>query len=186
MDLYPQGFLQTDADCRVIYANETAMRDETVNVESGQLSVRSPRGNNTLREAIHRMTKDVHGRMRRLDVRRPSDGAPYRLLLMPVPRSRDATAGENQPAVSILVIDVSSSSKPDPAMLGELFSLTPAEARFTSCLVSGSSVEEISVEFGVTRETVRTHLRRVLGKTNTRRQGELISVVLRSIPFPRV
>jgi DNA-binding CsgD family transcriptional regulator len=186
MDLYPQGFLQTDADCRVIYANETARSDETVTVESGQLLVGSPRGNNALREAMHEVTSDVHGRMRRLDVRRPSDGAPYRLLLMPVPRSRDATAGENQPAVSILVIDVNSASKPDPAMLGELFSLTPAEARFTSCLVSGLSVEEISVQLGVTRETARTHLRRVLSKTQTKRQGELISLVLRSIPFPRV
>jgi DNA-binding CsgD family transcriptional regulator len=186
MDLYPQGFLQTDADCRVIYANETARGNDTLTVESGQLQLQSSRGNHALRKAILKMSGDVHGRLRRLDVARDAGEAPYRLLLMPVPKSRDATAGENQPAVSILMIDLNSSAKPDPGMLGELFSLTPAESRFTSCLVTGFSVEEISKQLGITRETARTHLRRVLGKTHTRGQGELISLVLRSIPFPRV
>ncbi len=186
MDLYPQGFLQTDADCRVIYANETARSDETLNFESGQFRVRSPHADSALRKAIRTMSSDVHGRLRRLDFARDTGEAPYRLLLMPFPKSHDATAGENQPAVSILMIDLNSASKPDPGMLAELFSLTPAESRFTSCLVSGFSVEEISVQLKITRETARTHLRRVLGKTHTRRQGELISLVLRSIPFPRV
>jgi len=180
MDLYPQGFLQIDSYCRVIYANETARRDGAMTFESGQLQVGSPRGNHALRDAVHKMTGDVHGRVRRLDV-----ASSYRLLLMPVPKPLDATAGENQAAVSILTIDMKSPSKPDPEMLGELFSLTPAEARFTSWLVSGFSMEEISVKLKITRETARTHLRRVLGKTQTKRQGELISLVLRSIPFAR-
>ena len=186
MDLYPQGFLQVDAHCRVIYANEAARTDANMTFESGQLRVGSMRGDTALQAAVHKMSTDVQGRVRRLDVARPAGQPSCRVLLVPVPKSPDVTTARNQPAVSILTIDMNSASKPDPGMLSELFSLTPAEGRFTSRLVSGQSVEEISTHIGITRETARTHLRRVLSKTNTRRQGELISLVLRSIPFPRV
>jgi DNA-binding CsgD family transcriptional regulator len=185
MDLYPVGFLQTDADGRVIYANETAKGDENLTLESGQLRVRAPRGNQALREAIRNIAGEACGRLRHLDVDCLSGGTPYRLLLMPAPKSGDATAAANQPMVSILLVNLNSSPRPDPVMLSELFLLTPAEARFTSCLATGFSVEEIAAELNISRETARTHLRRILSKTHTRRQGELISLVLRSIPFPR-
>jgi DNA-binding CsgD family transcriptional regulator len=32
-------------------------------------------------------------------------------------------------------------------------------------------------------DTVRTHVKRILSKTSTTRQGELISLVLRTAPF---
>ena len=59
------------------------------------------------------------------------------------------------------------------------------EARFAASLVSGFSIGEISGQLGISRETSRTHMRRVLSKTQTRRQGEVISLLLRGIPFSR-
>jgi DNA-binding CsgD family transcriptional regulator len=50
-------------------------------------------------------------------------------------------------------------------------------------LVAGRSVEEIGAESGISTETVRTHVKRVLSKTATGRQAELISLVLRTVPF---
>jgi len=53
----------------------------------------------------------------------------------------------------------------------------------TGKLGGGKSAQEIAEEMGVCLETVRTHIRRVLSKTATARQGELISLVLRAAPF---
>jgi DNA-binding CsgD family transcriptional regulator len=187
LDLYPQALLLTDSECGVIYATRSARQlakcNNVLTIESGRLMVRSGRGSETLREAVRQTSSDQ--RLRRLDVRGEGPHS-LRVVLMPVAGSHVGPMGIAQASVAILAMDLASGPRPDPAMLAELFALTPAEARFTSCLVSGLSVEEISTELGIGRETTRTHLRRVLGKTHTRRQGELISLVLRSIPFPRI
>ena len=70
-------------------------------------------------------------------------------------------------------------------LLCELFSFTPAEARVAGKLALGRSLEEIAVELGISLETVRTHAKRALSKSGTDRQGELISLMLRSVPLRR-
>jgi DNA-binding CsgD family transcriptional regulator len=84
---------------------------------------------------------------------------------------------------SLLVIDVESFAAPAPDVLRELFSFTPAEARVSAKLVLGQNAEEIAAESKVSVETVRTHIKRVYSKTATSRQSELVSLILRSIPF---
>jgi DNA-binding CsgD family transcriptional regulator len=62
--------------------------------------------------------------------------------------------------------------------LGELYGLTAAEARVAGELLRGLSVEEIATSLRVSKQTVRTQLRRIFGKTGTGRQGELIRLLL--------
>jgi DNA-binding CsgD family transcriptional regulator len=107
----------------------------------------------------------------------------YRLLLLPIPSVGAVPLGISQPAVAIMIIDVETAVRPEPSALQELFSLTPAEIRVVSLLVEGQSLEEIAAELGISFETVRSHLRSVFSKTATNRQGELIALVLRSVPF---
>jgi DNA-binding CsgD family transcriptional regulator len=85
--------------------------------------------------------------------------------------------------VAVLIIDAASPPPLDPDVLQQMFSLTAAEARLAGKLALGWSIEEIATESGISIETVRTHIKRVLSKTATSRQGELISLVLRSVPF---
>ena len=119
----------------------------------------------------------------RIEVERPGrDKPPYRLLLIPVP----SAAGLFQPTAAVLIIDTEAKPELDPEVLSELFFLTPAEARVTAKLGVGRSADEIAEEMSVSLETVRTHIRRVLSKTGTGRQGELISLVLRTAPFRRL
>src|SRR5262249_30862533 len=110
--------------------------------------------------------------------------SPYRLFLMSAADSRTVPLGVAIPAVSVLVVS-ESLAEPNPAILRELFSLTPTETRITTPLVLGRSAEEIAQDLNVSIQTVRTHIKRVLSKTSTTRQGELISLVLRSVPFRR-
>jgi DNA-binding CsgD family transcriptional regulator len=57
------------------------------------------------------------------------------------------------------------------------FSLTPAEARLASRLISGDSIEHVAAKLGIAYETARNVLKRVFHKTGTHRQGELIAVL---------
>jgi len=185
--LFP--FVLTDARCRVVYANAAA--DETTGLKdgiafaSGQLSVMCPRKQAVLIKGIEEVATGRGAELRRLDVERPSRKAPYRLLLMPLPSCAATPLGLSQPVAAVLIIDSEARAELDPEILGELFSLTPAEARVTGKLGVGRNAEEIAAEMGVSLETVRTHIRRVLSKTATGRQGELIALVLRSAPFRR-
>lgn len=58
------------------------------------------------------------------------------------------------------------------------YGLTPAEARVAAELCAGRSLEAAAQKLGVTYETARSYLKNVFGKTQTRRQGELIARLL--------
>ncbi len=65
-----------------------------------------------------------------------------------------------------------------------VFALTPAEARLAENLVSGESLGEIAERLKVSRETLKSQLRSLFDKTDTRRQGELIARLLGSVSIP--
>jgi DNA-binding CsgD family transcriptional regulator len=187
LDRYPHPFLLTDADSRVLYANaaarEITARRDGLAIEAGRIVITTLAQHRALRKAIGEVSGGQGLPLRRLEVARPSRKHPYRVLVMNVPNSGALPLGIAQPAAAVLVVDGESGAEPDPAILRELFSLTPAEARVTGRLVLGRSVEEIAQELGTSIETVRSQVRSILSKTSTTRQGEMISLVLRMAPF---
>jgi DNA-binding CsgD family transcriptional regulator/PAS domain-containing protein len=64
--------------------------------------------------------------------------------------------------------------------LEQLFDLSPAEARLAQLLADGLSMEEAAMQLGVRRNTVRSQLQSVFGKTGTNRQGDLVRLLLSS------
>jgi DNA-binding CsgD family transcriptional regulator len=74
---------------------------------------------------------------------------------------------------------------PAVELVQSLFDLTPAEARVARSLASGKTIATIATEGGVSPETVRTHVRRVLAKTGCERQAEIVAL-LTGIARPRI
>ena len=70
---------------------------------------------------------------------------------------------------------------PQMAFLKNKFGLTPAEVRLVLRLVAGDSLRSAAKALGIQYETVRTHLKSVFQKTGTRRQAELVIVVIRAL-----
>jgi DNA-binding CsgD family transcriptional regulator len=62
--------------------------------------------------------------------------------------------------------------------LARLFGLTPAETAVALALADGKTPDEHAAEAGVGISTVRTHLRAVFDKTCTRRQPELVRLMV--------
>ncbi len=187
LDRYPQAFLIIDSECRVLYVNaagrEVCEQRDGITIQGGQLLIMSRSNDAQMRTAVGEIAARRDLSFHRVEVRRPSSMSPYRVLLMPVPESGAIPLGVVQPAVAVLILDSGSASQIDPAALRNLFSLTAAEARVTAFLAGGYSLAEAASKLNVSVETIRTHTRRVLSKTATKRQGELISLVLRAVPL---
>ena len=66
-------------------------------------------------------------------------------------------------------------------MLETVYSLTPAEADLVRLLAGGHSLEAAAELRGVTMNTVRTQLKQVFAKTDTKRQAELVRLVLTGV-----
>ncbi|MFT4114849.1 helix-turn-helix transcriptional regulator, partial [Silvibacterium sp.] len=61
--------------------------------------------------------------------------------------------------------------------LRSLYGLTPAEARIADLLGAGLEIREICHRSGITLETTRFHVKRILAKTGARRQAELVRMI---------
>ena len=68
------------------------------------------------------------------------------------------------------------------SILDRLFGLTRAEARVANSLVQGLSPKDIAAASGVALGTVRTQLKSVFAKTRSRRQAELVRLLITLCP----
>lgn len=64
-------------------------------------------------------------------------------------------------------------------LLWRAFSLTESEARLAEALLNGSTLADFAKEREVAKQTLRNQLVGVMGKTGTRRQSELVSLLTR-------
>jgi DNA-binding CsgD family transcriptional regulator len=84
----------------------------------------------------------------------------------------------------VVATPVAAGAGPDAGLIGGLFDLTPAEARLAALIVGGHPPREAASRLGVTEATARTTLKRILAKTGTRRQADLVGL-LKSAAGPR-
>ena len=68
--------------------------------------------------------------------------------------------------------------------LKQVFRFTPAETKFVKTLLTGKSVAECAAELGVSVHTARSHLKKVMWKTKTKRQGALIGLLIGHLNRP--
>ena len=67
------------------------------------------------------------------------------------------------------------------AVFSEIYKLTPAEGELVQLLAQGRSLEEAAAFRSVTLNTARSQLKQIFAKTGTRRQSELLQVVLSGV-----
>jgi DNA-binding CsgD family transcriptional regulator len=89
----------------------------------------------------------------------------------------------NEPEATALVqfSDPSAVPRSRATVLKALYGLTPTESRLADLLLQGLDVRETADRMSITFETARFNLKRVLAKTGTRRQAELMRLML-SLP----
>jgi DNA-binding CsgD family transcriptional regulator len=109
------------------------------------------------------------------------DGAyPRRLSFIALGEVRHSTPSVNEPAYALVLHDPNVTPKLDTNRAQELFGLTPAEAKLAAKILEGNSLSECAELLDISPHTARAQLRSVFMKTNTSRQSELLSLILRS------
>jgi DNA-binding CsgD family transcriptional regulator len=107
---------------------------------------------------------------------------PLRPLLLTISPFRSGPMlSESSTAALIQISDPSAVPRSRAAVLKALYGLTPTEARLADLLLQGFEVREVAERMRITLETARFNLKRVLAKTGTRRQTELMRLML-SLP----
>jgi DNA-binding CsgD family transcriptional regulator len=81
----------------------------------------------------------------------------------------------------VMMLDGARIVETPPTDLHQLFRFTPQETRLANLLMAGKTVPEACDRLGIHVTTGCTHLRKIFKKTHTHRQGELVSLLLRSI-----
>lgn len=119
-----------------------------------------------------------------ISLERPSQKRAYSILALPIaaPATTDSS-GTAEPLVALYVSDPENQPLPSAEAISQLFGLTRAEARIVHELVKGASMDEAADNAGVTVSTARTYLKQVFSKTDTKRQAELVKLVL---TYPRL
>jgi DNA-binding CsgD family transcriptional regulator len=124
-------------------------------------------------------TPGVSGTIR---LQRPSGRAPLVVIAMPM-RGLDDFALEEHPGVLVCVSDPTRQPEVEPRLLSELFGLTPAEVALAQQLLAGRELKVIAAANGRDVSTVRKLLARLMAKTETHLQSDLLRLLDR-IPRP--
>src|SRR5690348_11800972 len=100
-------------------------------------------------------------------------------MVAPLRPAKDGFGG-SIPAAIVFIRDAEQSTPSIEALRG-LFGLTAAEAGVALAIAKGRSLDAIAASHRVSLNTARTHLKNILSKTGTRRQAELVALLLRSV-----
>ena len=90
---------------------------------------------------------------------------------------KDITSDES-PAAFVLLTDPDRGASRPAWMLRKLYGLTAAEIAMAERLLKGDTPEQAAVALKVKLSTARFHLRALFQKTDTRRQSELVRLLL--------
>jgi DNA-binding CsgD family transcriptional regulator len=116
---------------------------------------------------------------------RPSGKRPYAILVSPLsPGSFAITAV--RPSVCVVVADPSRRHDIPTERLRDLYGLTPSEAQLAVKLACGDDLQSAAKSVGVGYATARTRLAAIFRKTDTKRQGELVKLLLDTTPIMSV
>lgn len=111
-------------------------------------------------------------------IARPSGRAAYVVTAYPLVRPIRHLV----PAVAaalVTIVDPTAVRRMKTDLWREAFGLTAREQQIAALLVSGHSLESISAVLAISRDTVRIHLRHLMAKSDTTRQTDLVTLLMR-------
>lgn len=169
-----QGLAVTDRSGRPYFLNRAAQSlidRGLLRLEHGGLRGAGPEDSATLRRVINRCAAGQRGAAVRLD-------GPDGTLLVAACAIPGAFRPIAEGAVLLRLIDPAAPRLPDPGVLQDQFGFTPAEAALAIDILAGNDLAASATRRQITRNTARVHLRHLFEKTGTRRQAELMRLLL--------
>jgi DNA-binding CsgD family transcriptional regulator len=190
LDASSNAIIFLDRDARVLFANHAARAlaaaDDGLLMSHSGLSLQNSIDDRRLQQliggALLPNSRSSSGATRAL---RRSGKRPLAILVSTF-SSNDKFVATIKPAVCIVISDPERQALVPASVLKSLFGLTRSESRLAERLASGEALPSIAASLGITYGTARTQLATIFRKTGTKRQGELVKVLLRDVPQPSI
>jgi DNA-binding CsgD family transcriptional regulator/PAS domain-containing protein len=162
-------------DCNSLFEGLT---DQVLISSSNKLRLLHENANHLLDECLSAFRSTDHGAWlanRSLALPRSGDRNAAVLHLMPVKgRARDLFT---KAAFFVILTPIDGAKQAPTALIRGLFDLTTMEARVAQALAGGKDIGAIALAFGISRETVRQHLKNIFAKTGFSRQTDLAAAI---------
>jgi DNA-binding CsgD family transcriptional regulator len=169
------GVFVVDDEGRLLHANTagrtligsrhaiTAAHDETLRLDRTSIRELLPRADSSGPRSLF-----IEG----------ADGEQLVGHFLPLATGARRFAGMGRNAAAALFVQPAHFDPPSiPESLAKAFDLTAGELRVVLATVRHEGVAEIAETLGVAETTVKTHLARIFGKTDTRRQADIVKLV---------
>jgi DNA-binding CsgD family transcriptional regulator len=179
LDVLNDGLILTDATSRVLYLNRAAraiLSSGSLAVRNGLLCAQTASETRNLQDIIA-----ARARRSAADAYLRTTGPCVRHCVLLTVTAAHVSATDrlsDEATVLVLARELSRVNAPSPKMIGIFFGLTPAEARLAHEMIRGDGLGPCASRLGITTNTARTHLNRVFEKTGTKRQAELVRLLL--------
>ena len=187
----PFGVIVLDGSRRVELMNASAREiveaHDGLSLDNGELRAATRGINGSLRSLItNALVSADRGIPFRgsIALQRPSMRRPLALSVQPLVAGIDG--GRARPLVLVLVSDLDHRFDVDEELVREVFDLTPTETTVLKIMAEGKGLRRVAELLGVSINTVRTHAKRIFGKTGTQRQAELIRLLAVGLPTVRL
>jgi DNA-binding CsgD family transcriptional regulator len=170
------GVILVDPGASMLFANRAAERlfdGDGLRLERGRLATSRSADTATLHRLIAVTAQSGSGNS--MVIERPAR-RPLLVLTAPM-AARTALPAKRNGSVILFVRDMAA-PPPNLTAFARHFGLTAAEAAIAAELVKADGVTAAAVRLGISRATARTHLIHIFQKTATRRQAELVRLML--------
>jgi len=193
LDWLSLGVFLVDSDGEALFMNRSAAdmlgEDAGIDLQGRRLIAFDPVQTHDLQDLICRAVSGSDSPhddgCLAMPLRRSGARMPLSVIAVPLRRRPSKIFGRGLPATGhqatamLFVSDPECDHQQSRDILIKLYGLTPAETELTLRLLDGGGVEGVAKQLSISMNTARTHLKHVFAKTNTKRQAELVNLLLR-------
>jgi DNA-binding CsgD family transcriptional regulator/PAS domain-containing protein len=187
LDCMDLGVVVLDQEGDILNTNRAADRildrRDGVSISHGVLRATHGQDNQALQKLVRQalqVASDGGGLVGTMGLHRADSEHLLGLAVRSLAR-QGAVTGIRQATAAVLLGGSRGQEWLSEAAVKSIFSLTNAETRLAMALVRGATIDEVALELGVSRNTIRTHLNGLFVKTGTNRQSGVIRALLGSI-----
>jgi len=184
LDRSPACVLLLDDHRRIVFANQQAgdldRRNDGISLSGSGITLARKQDNTRLRSLMTRALTAGTSSGAAMRAVRPSGKRPYGIFVAPITR-RISSPSALRPAVCVVITNADIQRELPIDSLRGVFDLTEAEGRLAALLASGEDLKTAAQELSITYGTARARLAEIFQKTETRRQGELVNLLLTTL-----
>jgi DNA-binding CsgD family transcriptional regulator len=189
LDRMPISIILVDMTGKPVYSNQQAQKLSLVqhgfSVKLNRLASSSTQNLNAIHKLVHRAITTPAPQSGVHAIQLTGSTRPLTVLVTRISSNHQFNLGTDYSNIGAALFI----SNPDQAtdfpveILNRLYGLTPAENRLIVALVNGDDLRQIAENLDLSKNTIRNQLKSCFRKTGTKRQSELVALILSSVPI---